>query len=86
MEADPDSRGPDLKIKSRGADRPMLIDVRFTNRNASRDEVENRHQGMDVSYNEKKAKYSRVAEQNGLNFLPFTVSSIGHIDERSSEL
>ncbi len=61
----------------------MLIDVRVTNCNTSRDEVENRHQAMDVSYNEKMAKYSRVAEQSGFDFLPFIVSSTGQIDERS---
>ncbi len=84
MEADPDGRRPDLEmVNPQGTDRAMLIDVRVTNCNTSRDKVENRHQAMDVSYNEKMAKYSRVAEQSGFDFLPFIVSSTGQIDERS---
>ena len=81
VDEDASSQRPDIFIRNpRGLGRQVIIDVAVTGVNGqSRTTDEATERPLQTRFDQKMAKYGRVAEQNNLRFIPAVFSHTGQI-------
>ena len=78
---DASNKGPDIFPRNpRGLGRQVIIDVAVPGVDGqSRASNEATERPLQIRYDQKMAKYGRVAEQNNLRFIPAVFSHTGQI-------
>ena len=80
---DDSNQQPDIFLRNpRGLGRQAIIDVAVTGVDGqSRASNEATERPLQIRYDQKMAKYARVAEQNNLRFIPAVFSHTGQIHD-----
>ena len=80
---DASNQRPDIFLRNpRGLGRQVIIDVAVTGVDGqSRASDEATERPLQIRYDQKMAKYGRVAEQNNLRFVPAVFSHTGQIHD-----